>query len=254
MDVADLREFYASPLGRTSAALISSALQPALKIAAGQTVLGLGYATPYLRSVVPPDAHAMAFMLARQGVTHWPRTGPVQSALVDEYDLPLLESTVDHTIMVHGLELADSPLDMLQEAWRVMAPQGKLYLVVPNRRGLWSASETSPFGFGRPFSRSQLAGLLKEAQFSPLNWRYALYTPPLTGRGMVHMARYLEKMGAIVMTRFAGVIVVEAVKQVYAFSSGKRSRRLVPRFKTVLLPSPQPSRREVTFSDDVLCK
>ncbi len=254
MDVADLREFYASPLGRSSAALIGSALQPALNMAAGQTVLGLGYATPYLRAVVPADAHVMAFMLARQGVTHWPRSGPVQSALVDEYDLPLLESTVDHVIMVHGLELADTPLDMLQEAWRVMAPQGKLYLVVPNRRGLWSASERTPFGFGRPFSRGQLASLLKEAQFSALSWRYALYTPPLSGRSVLHAARYLEKAGAYAVTRFAGVIVVEAMKQVYAFSSGKRSRRLVPRFRTVLLPAPQHSRREAARLDELLCK
>ena len=75
-------------------------------------------------------------MMARQGVIHWPQEGAVQSALVDEFDLPLLESTVDLALVVHGLELTDSPIEMLQEVWRVMAPQGRLVLVVPNRRGL----------------------------------------------------------------------------------------------------------------------
>ena len=81
----------------------------------------------------------------------------MQSALVDEFDLPLLESTVDLALVVHGLELTDSPIEMLQEVWRVMAPQGRLVLVVPNRRGLWAAFDSSPFGYGQPFSRTQIA-------------------------------------------------------------------------------------------------
>ena len=42
-----------------------------------------------------------------------------------------------------------------------------------------------------------------------------------------------------IASRFAGVTIVEAMKQVYAFSSGKRARRLMPRFRPALLPSPQ---------------
>jgi SAM-dependent methyltransferase len=238
MDVADLRDFYQSPLGRTAAGLIASAIRPLINISAGQTVVGVGYATPYLRMLAPREANCLAFMLARQGVTAWPRDGSVRSALVDEYDLPLLESVVDHIILAHGLELAETPLDMLQEIWRVLAPQGRLYIVVPNRRGLWSSSERSPFGYGTPFSRSQLAKLLKEAQFQVLTWRHALFAPPLAGRSMLSLARYLEFPGSITIPRYSGVVIVEATKQVYAFSSGKRSRRLVPRFRPALLPAP----------------
>jgi SAM-dependent methyltransferase len=243
MDVTDLRDFYQSPLGRTSAALIASALQPMTQMSAGQTVLGIGYTTPYLKLLTPPDAHSFAFMLARQGVTAWPRDGLVRSALVDDFDLPLLESVADHVIVAHGLELSDGPRDMLHEIWRVLAPQGRLYLIVPNRRGLWAASERSPFGYGTPFSRSQLVKLLKETQFQVLNWRPALFTPPFLGRSFLQIARYMEKPGTRVMPRFSGVTIVEASKQVYAFSSGKRSRRFMPRFRPVLLPSPQPTRR-----------
>ena len=186
----------------------------------------------------PRPGADIAFMMARQGVIHWPREGPVQSALVDEFDLPLLESTVDLALVVHGLELTDSPIEMLQEVWRVMAPQGRLVLVVPNRRGLWAAFDSSPFGYGQPFSRTQLAGLLKEAQFSAVSWSHALQMPP-TKRGFVlSAASAIERIGDWITSRFSGVIIVEAVKQVYAFSSGKRVRRLMPRFKPALLPSP----------------
>ena len=100
------------------------------------------------------------------------------------------------------------------------------------------AFDSSPFGYGQPFSRTQLAGLLKEAQFSVVSWSQALQIPP-TKRGFVLSgASAIERVGDWVTSRFSGVIIVEAVKQVYAFSSGKRVRRLVPRLRPVLLPSP----------------
>jgi hypothetical protein len=42
------------------------------------------------------------------------------------------------------------------------------------------------------------------------------------------------------MPALSGVVIVEAVKQVYAISSGKRVRRLVPRLQPALKPLPAP--------------
>ena len=139
MDVVDLREFYASPLGNATRRLLAAKLKPRLGSLSDACVMGMGFATPYLDDLPSETGRSIAFMMARQGVIHWPTEGSVQSALVDEFDLPLLESTVDLALVVHGLELTDSPIEMLQEVWRVMAPQGRLVLVVPNRRGLWAA-------------------------------------------------------------------------------------------------------------------
>jgi SAM-dependent methyltransferase len=244
MDVVDFRNFYVSDLGQSVRGLIGRVLRQRLAASAGQTVMGLGFAAPHLDGLLPENVTSLAFMMARQGVIHWPADKPVRSALVDEADLPLLESVIDHALVIHGLEHADAPLDMLQDVWRVMAPQGKLYLVVPNRRGLWSASDASPFGFGQPFSRSQLAALLKEARFTPTYWQEALVLPPFTAPGLLRLAPAAEVVGQKLWRRFSGVIVVEAVKQVYAFSSGKRARRLVPRLRPALLPSPQPFGKE----------
>ncbi len=238
MDVVELREFYASPLGNATCRLISAKLKPRLGTLRDASVLGMGYATPYLDQFSVETERMFSFMMARQGVIHWPREGQVKSALVDEFDLPLLESTVDLALVVHGLELTDSPIEMLQEIWRVMAPQGRLLLVVPNRRGLWASFDSSPFGYGQPFSRTQLGGLLKEAQFSAVSWTQALQMPPITKRVILKGAVAFEHLGDWLMPRLSGVIIVEAVKQVYAFSSGKRVRRLMPRFRPALLPAP----------------
>ena len=244
MDVVDLREFYRSDHGTVTAKLIGRQLAGFAKPGLTQTVMGIGYATPYLQLLAPPPSLTLSFMLAQQGVTHWPENAMNRSALVDASDLPLLESTIDLALVVHGLEFADTPLDTLQEIWRVMAPQGRLLLVVPNRRGLWAASEATPFGYGQPFSRGQLAGLLKEAKYSVTQWRSALCLPPLKNPGFLRAAPAIEALAERAFPRLSGVTIVEAMKQVYAFSSGKRVRRPLQRFRPVLLPSPQPTRRE----------
>ena len=238
MDVVDLREFYASPLGNTTRKLIANRLKAKTGSLAAATVLGLGYAMPYLADcVVKPDSQ-LAFMMARQGVFRWPEEGAVQSALVDECDLPLLESVVDVALVVHGLELTDAPAEMLREIWRVLAPQGRLFLVVPNRRGVWARFDTSPFGHGQPFSRPQLSALLKESQFSVVSWSHALYFPPSTWAAILSAAPAIEGLGSRLMPALSGAIIVEAAKQVYAVAQGKRLRRIAVRARPALSPVP----------------
>lgn len=238
MDIVDLREFYGSRLGLATRRSLAGQLRRRLAGYSGGTVMGLGYAMPYLSDcIVKPEAQ-LAFMLARQGVFRWPETGTVQSALVDECDLPLLESVVDVALVVHGLELTDAPQEMLREVWRVLAPQGRLFLVVPNRRGVWARFETSPFGYGQPFSRPQLSALLKECQFSVVSWSHALYFPPSTRAAVLSAAPAIEGLGSRLMPALSGAIIVEAVKQVYAVAQGKRLRRLPARARPALAPVP----------------
>ncbi len=68
---------------------------------------------------------------------------------------------------------------LLRQLWRVLAPEGRILLVAPNRASLWAQVERSPFGQGRPFSKTELDGLLKGALFAPCRWERALYAPPL---------------------------------------------------------------------------
>lgn len=240
MDVVDLREFYASRFGITTRRAILARLKPLLGDTAGRSVMGLGFAQPYMEYGFGEARHALSFMLARQGVIHWPDEGLVRSALVDEFDLPLLESSIDLAVVAHGLELTDSPAEMLEEVWRVLAPQGRLLLVVPNRRGMWARFDSSPFGYGQPYSRPQLMRLLRVAQFSVNSWSQALYFPPIDRPWLLSIAGGIEHTGRRLMPALSGVIIVEAAKQVYAISSGKRVRRLVPRLQPALKPLPAP--------------
>ena len=245
MDIVDLREFYTSRLGHTTRRLIANRLKPRLGPLTGATVMGLGFATPYLDDCTSEAERNMAFMLARQGVIHWPVEGSVRSALVDEFDLPLLESTVDLALVIHGLELTDAPDEMLKEVWRVLGPQGRLLLAVPNRRGLWASFDSSPFGYGQPFSRPQLSRLLRESQFAVLSWSPVLFLPPTNRTLFLSWAGIFESIGNRIMPGLSGVVIVEAVKQVYAISSGKRARRLAPRLAPALTPQPAGPRQQL---------
>ena len=72
MDIVDLREFYAGPLGAATRRLVVDHLRTRFKGGRGATVLGLGYALPYLDEWLDEAERVIAFMPARQGVARWP--------------------------------------------------------------------------------------------------------------------------------------------------------------------------------------
>jgi SAM-dependent methyltransferase len=176
-------------------------------------------------------------MPATQGVVNWPREGPNAVALVADDTLPLPDASVDRVLVVHALEATANERDQLREIWRVLVPGGRVILVVPNRQGIWARSEGTPFGYGRPFGRSQLTALLREAMFSPLGWTEALAVPPFRLRPMLRTGTNWERIGRVLWPAFAGVLIVEATKQLYqGIPARERKRQLKPAFRPALIP------------------
>jgi SAM-dependent methyltransferase len=130
-------------------------------------------------------------------------------------------------LVIHGLEAAEAQRPFLRELWRVLAPAGKLMLVAPNRASLWAQLETSPFGHGQPYSRSQLQSLLEQSLFRPENWDSALFMPPFGWRRTVRSGNAWERIGHRAWPRLAGVHVVEATKSLYVPAKKVKARRMV---------------------------
>lgn len=204
-------------------------------------VIGLGYASPYLRIFNGEAQATAALMPAAQGVIQWPREGPYRSALVPETKLPLRDMSAECVLIVHGLEHVEARNAYLREIWRVLMPQGRVIIVLPNRRGAWARLETTPFGHGRPYSLSQIERLLRNALLEPTGVTPCLFMPPFRARMLPSAALAWERIGVRLWPAFSGVIIVEAIKQVYA---GLPVKVKQPVFSPIpALPGLSPARR-----------
>lgn len=232
-DVAELRAFYARPLGQAVRRLLGHRIRARWRSISGQTLVGLGYAAPYLGAYRNEAARLGVLMPAAQGALVWPREGHAHSVLVDEMHLPLPDNSVDRLLAVHCLESAESTRHLLREIWRILTPEGRILLVVPNRASVWARVDTTPFGHGRPYSRAQLERLLREALFVPRDWGWALHVPPIERRIVLRSAIAFERVGARVWPGIGGIIMVEAGKELMAPGMGGRRARAVGGLVTV---------------------
>jgi SAM-dependent methyltransferase len=215
-DVIDLRDFYQSDLGRVAQRMIRGQIRSLWPSLRGQRVLGLGFATPYLRLLQQDALKVIAVMPASQGVLS---SSPTEGSLVclsDEAELPLADRSIDRVLLVHALESTERANATLREIWRVLADGGRLLVVTPNRHGIWARLERTPFGQGRPYAPSQLHRLLRETMFTPEATATALFVPPFRSRMVLRSAPAWENLGNRWFPTFAGVLLVEAGKQIYA--------------------------------------
>ena len=237
LDVVDLKAFYGGRLGLVARRLIGQRLKARWPSVAGESLVGIGYATPYLRHLGEGAERILALMPATQGVVNWPGEGPNATALVAGDALPLSDASIDRALVVHSLEVAANARDQLREIWRILAPGGRVLIVVPNRSGIWARVEATPFGYGRPFGRTQLTVLLRDAMFSPIGWTEALAVPPFRNRPWLRTGVVWERIGRALWPAFAGVIIVEATKQLYqGIPARERTAQLKPAFRPALIP------------------
>lgn len=226
LDVVDLRDFYASPLGATAQRIVGQRLAAMWPDIQGTTILGMGFATPYLDHFREGGANVMAAMPASQGVLHWPENGTGLTLLTDEAELPYADLSIDRVLLVHAVECTESIRPMMREIWRVLAGSGKLIVVVPNRTGIWARLDRTPFGYGRPYTGSQLSRLLRDTMFTPIRTETALHTPPSRSRMMLSTASAWENIGSRWFRAIGGLIMLEATKQIYAATpTVERARR-----------------------------
>ena len=228
-DVHLAADFYAAARGGVAARLLRQRLVELWPDLRGQSVLGVGYAAPYLRLWREQAARCVTLTPAQLGVARWPAGAPNLSCTAEEDALPFPDLFFDRVLLVHGLEAAENARGLLREIWRVLRDDGVLLVVAPNRRSFWAHVESTPFGHGQPYSSGQIGRLLTASLFRVERRETALYVPPTNIRLMLRGASLLERAGRRMLPRFAGVTITEAVKDLYAAmpASAVPRRRLV---------------------------
>jgi SAM-dependent methyltransferase len=233
-DVVDLRDFYRTPLGQVARRMIRRAMRRMWPDLHGMRLLGIGYPAPFLTAISPETERTVALMPASLGVLAWPPEGANLAMLAEEDELPFADFSVDRLILVHALETSEQAGPLLKEVWRVLAGGGRLMVIAPNRRGIWARLDRTPFGSGRPYTMSQLSQLLRDELFTPVATGTALFVPPTRSRMVLRSARAWERLGVRWFQTFAGVVLVEATKQIYAKPIAARA----PRRRLVYAPAP----------------
>ncbi len=236
-DVIDLQAFYGSRQGQLVRRLISRQVRLMWPDLTGMRLLGTGFAVPFLGPLAEAAERLCVVMPPAQGVVRWPPDRPNQVVLAAEEELPLADRSIDRVLMVHALESAEQSERLLREIWRVLADGGQALIVVPNRRGLWCLSDTTPFGHGRPFSAAQLKQALCGNLFTPRRVGRALFVPPSRSRVVLRTAMVWERIGLRWAKTFAGVLLMVAEKQIYAVPAEPALKRArVPAY----VPVPRP--------------
>lgn len=215
-EIQGLDGFYATPTGLVAARLLRDRLRAFWPTLPGQCVLGLGYASPFLRLWRAEAARCVAVVPPHLPPWRWPRKAPSRTAVAEEDALPFPDLSFDRILLVHGLETAENARRLLREAWRVLKDDGRLLVVVPNRLGVWAQLERTPFGHGQPYSPGQLERLLQRQMFRAERRGQALYVPPFNTRILLRGAEGWERVGPKLFPRFAGLTLVEAEKDMFA--------------------------------------
>ena len=226
--VITLEKFYASSLGQAALDMAMRRLKALWPDLSGRDVLGFGYCGPYLNNYMRTANRVVLAMPGGQGAVASTSSRGIIACLTEEYSLPFSDARFDYVLCVHGAEEAPDLPVLLRELWRVTRPEGRIVVIASNRSGMWARSDQSPFGAGRPFSRTQLRGALNDAGFVPSVWSGALYVPPIRKLINPELTRGCERFGETVWPKFSGLVLVEAVKRLYAEPKG-HAKKLVMR-------------------------
>lgn len=216
LSIYDLKSFYASPAGGVVRDIIAETVATYWQKTKGLEIAGCGYSLPYLDGF-DDAARVIAVCPAALGAHHWPDVPDARNKAVlsEDTELPFQNASIDRILIVHSLEFTELADQALEEIWRVLKPQGRAIIVVPNRSGLWAHDEKKPFGQGRPFSFSQIESLLRANRFTIENAAKALYIPPSQSPLLLKTYKLWEVFGRYMAVIPAGLRILEVSKQLY---------------------------------------
>ena len=221
VDTQDIDAFYATRLGGLTAALLRRDLAVLWQDMTGLSVLGIGHAAPCFE-VWQHRNRCIGLAPSHMGGAPWPAGQPNLVCVAETESLPFADLSFDRVLLIHGLEQAENARRTLREVWRVLKDDGKLIVVLPNRRGAWAYAESTPFGHGQPYSERQISRLLTSLFFKVERQKTALYAPPLNLQPLLRLFWLTERYGPFIAPHFAGLVIAEASKALYGVTPAKK--------------------------------
>ncbi len=212
--VKKLCDFYTTPLGEVVQVYINDIIKKFIpESTKNQFILGMGYVTPYLTEKLTHTNTVLSFTFDKMGGITWPHAAHSCTAIVNEGYVPLANKSVDRLVIVHGLESCQDSAQLLQEINRIIALDGEILIVFPNRVGVWSHTSNTPFAHGKHYTMSQLNDALSKNGLSIVSEERFLYFPPTQSLYTQSFFAPVEMMGSYFLPYFSGLNAITAKKR-----------------------------------------
>lgn len=243
--IYDFKDFYNTPIGKMVVRVVRQKIHSYWRNVKGLRVVGIGVPQPYLDIFLDEAERCIAINPAERGSYPWPDNERNVTALAEETELPIETNSVDRVLLIHSFEYAEIPRSNLQEVYRILKSNGRLLLVTPNRRGLWSRAEWSPFGHGTPYSGEQLKSVLRENLFVYEGAETALFSPPIRSNIIQKSFSTFESVCPFILPTMGGVHIVEVSKQIYSGLSTPAESKVIIRARASVSATASMSIEEV---------
>ncbi len=243
----DLQEYYNSPQGRFVLRCLKRKIERIWPVdeMGGLVMAGFGYCFPYLDGY-RDEAEVFAMVARRAGPYHWPNGAANRVVLCRRGEWPFPKESMDRILVIHDGEYSSGLQGFLSEVWRVLKPNGRLLMVVPNRKGAWARSDQNPFGHGAPYSFTQVRDVLRECHFVYEGAQGALLTPPLRRHLPLRALSLLCEPLSGYCPSMSGVYLVEASKRLYAMPPAGKT--IGSNIRKLVWPAPAAARPATGFN------
>jgi SAM-dependent methyltransferase len=213
-DFIEYQKYYKTEIGKIITKDISEKLNKFCYLYDHQKIAGFGFAHPFIK-IDPNKKIDLIYYYSKKTGIHGGDIENFNKALVDEDQLPCEDSQFDHVFAIHYLENLNNFKQGLRELWRVTAPEGKLYIVVPNKKSLWYLNDKSPFSSGYGFSKFHIQNLIQENHFEIQFIERLIYYSNTNSKYLIKYQNFINRLGSLFFKYFNGVYLCVLKKRVY---------------------------------------
>jgi len=191
--------FYQQPLGRELARLESEQLQRTLGKLFAPRALQLGNSK----------------LIAPHQFKHFVVMDPLHTNYTQ---LPFRDDSFELVLLPHILEFEMDSTAVIEEAWRVLAPNGHLVILGFNPWSLWGirhlcASRWSGIPWhGHFYSAEKLQWRLRQMEAEIVTYKSFFHRPPIAHATFLTQTRWLEPIVRLLLPSCGGVYLIMAKK------------------------------------------
>ncbi len=216
--IADMSEWFESPLGKALLGEEREALDEALQCVFGYHLLQLGVSGRLELSKECRISHR--FLLHPRIESGYPL-----GVCADFNHLPFATESIDAVILHHALDYSQSPHHLLREAARVVIPRGHLLVVGFNPWSMWGlCASIIRFFSAKPRWRFQylrkgrLLDWLALVNMEAVAVYQGFYRPPMPQGGGIKYLQWLERWGKRLRLPWGGFYLIVARKDHFSLT------------------------------------